>query len=612
MSLLLAIGTVTAQQQPYRDLNKNGKMDDYENVKLSPQKRVANLLSLMTIEEKAGQMFHTYSMLEKNGEVSKQAYMTGGRSTDSLILKQQMSHFNLVGDASARAIAHYNNILQKLAEGTRLGIPITLSTDPRNSYKQTDMSTAVSAGDFSAFSEPVGFAAIRDTALMYRFAHLAAKEYRAVGITMALHPMADLATEPRWGRISGTFGEDAITASQLLSAYITGFQGKSLNPQSVACITKHFPGGGPQKEGWESHFSYGRDYVYPGNNFKYHLLPFNAAIKAGTAGIMTGYGISKGQTKEPVAASFNKALITDLLKQKMQFKGIVISDWNTLTDKYMGAMKLIEARSWGMDSVSVKEKLLKEIQAGVDQIGGETQTALLSALIKDNEVPITLINASVSKILLLKFQLGLFDNPYVDEQAVKTKVGLEENEKLGLEQQQKSLVLLSNKNNFLPVTKGKKIYVEGYADKKYFSRYGELVDQIELCDFAIIHLKTPYGPPRTNSLMERYFHQGTLEFEDSIKRSIVKKLRLKPTIVVINLERAAVIPEIAQYTSALLADFGASEKAVFPILFGEVKPSGKLPFELPSSMKAVTEQKEDVPHDSQHPLFPYGFGLSYK
>lgn len=594
----------------YRDLNKNGKLDDYENVKLPVEKRVKDLIKQMTLAEKAGEIFQTYTMIDNSGKLSKQAYLTGGVTTDSLIIKKHINHFNLVGDASAKAIAQYNNLVQKLAEDTRLGIPVTFSTDPRHGYKESDLSTAVAAGDFSAFPEPIGFASIGDAKLMYDFGRLAAEEYRAVGISVALHPMADLATDPRWSRLSGTFGEDAALSSTLLAAYINGFQGNKLDKNSVACMTKHFPGNGPVKEGWESHFSYGRDLVYPGNKFDYHLSPFYAAIKAGTAGILTTYGISKGQTKEDVAASFNKSLLTDLLKKKMGFEGLVVSDWNTISDKYIGKMKLIEARSWGMDSASVEIKLVKEIAAGVDQIGGETETELLVHLIQEGKIPLQVIDASVYKILKLKFQLGLFDNPYVDADHVDQYVGTSAHKKKGLEAQQQSLVLLSNPSQFLPASKGKKIYVEGFQHREAFAAYGELVNTIEQSDFAIIHLKTPYGPAKSNNMLEKYFHQGNLSFTDQERTKIITKLKSKPAIVVMNLERGAVIPEIAQYAKVLIADFGVSEAALLPMLFDQMKFSGKLPLELPSSMEAVAAQREDVPHDSAKPLFQFGFGLT--
>lgn len=597
-------------QVAYRDLNKNGKMDDYENKDLPAEKRAENLLSQMTLAEKVGSMFHTYSALTKDGSIDKLAMMTGGKTTDKLIVDNYMTHFNLTGDVPALAIAKYNNLLQHIAESTRLGIPITLSSDPRSSYKETDGATTISAGDFTAFPEPLGMAAAGSSYDVYKAAQIMASEYKATGIRMVLNPMADVATEPRWARTSGTFGENADVVADMVNAYINGFQGTSVDGKSVACITKHFPGNGPQDDGWDGHFSYGRNLVYPGNNFDYHIRSFKAAVNAGTAGMMTAYGIVNQSGSGKIGASFDKEITTDLLKNKLGFKGIVVADWNTLTDKYVNGMKIIEARGWGLDNATLDEKLIAILAAGVNQIGGETATSELVALVEKGKIPESVINASVLKIMTLKFELGLFDNPYVDESKVSELVGNAANKRIGTQIQQKSIVLLENKDNLYPLKKGQKIFVDGYKNKQKFAAYGELVDNIEDCDFAIVKLKTPYGPPNSNSFLEKYIRQGTLAYSDSVSTTIVKKLRMKPSVVVVNLERAAVIPEIAKNATVLLAEFGVSEDALLPVLFGEIRPQGKLPIELPSSMQAVSRQKEDVPYDSENPLYPYGYGLT--
>lgn len=605
----LLSGGMAHAQKGYRDLNKNGKMDPYENKALSAEERAKDLLSKMNLDEKIGTMFHTYTMLNKDGSIDDKAFMTGGLSTDKLVIENRMNHFNLVGDAPALSIARYNNMVQEIAENTRLGIPVTFSTDPRSSYKESDLSTTVSAGDLTAFPEPLGLGATNDTYTVYKSAQTMASEYRALGISMLLNPIADVATEPRWGRISGTFGEDAELASNMVKAYIKGFQGDQIDKKSVACVTKHFPGNGPQEDGWDGHFNYGRNLVYPGNNFEYHLRPFEAAIEAGSAGIMTCYGIPKGQFSKDIGSSFLKEIMTDLLKNKMGFTGFVVADWNTVTDKYVGGQRLIEVRSWGLENATVDERLQALVFAGVDQIGGETQTQPLKKLVEDGKIPMDIIDASVLKIMTLKFQLGLFDNPYVDEAKVSEIVGTKDNKKIGQEAQLKSLVLLENKDKTYPLASGKKIYVEGYKNKEAFAKYGNIVDNMDECDFAIIRLTTPFSPPRNNNMLEAHFRQGTLAYNDSTSNAIVAKLNKKPCVVVMNLERAAVIPEVAKSAKVLITEFGVSNEVVAETIFGKLRPQGRLPIELPSSMEAVEKQKEDVPYDSENPLYSFGFGL---
>ena len=184
-----------------------------------------------------------------------------------------MNHFNALRLPGARAAARWSNLLQDLAAETRLGIPVTLYTDPRHSFSE-NMGAALAAGAFSQWPETLGFGAIDDPELVEQFADIARQEYLAVGIRGALHPQIDLATEPRWARAAGGFGQSAETAERLVAAYLRGFQGQRLTPASVACMTKHFPGGGPQRDGEDPHFPYGREQVYPGGGFEYHLRPF--------------------------------------------------------------------------------------------------------------------------------------------------------------------------------------------------------------------------------------------------------------------------------------------------------------------------------------------------
>src|SRR5439155_9972037 len=224
--------------------------------------------------------------------------------TTEQVSRRLINHFNVVSIGNPRRMAEWYNRLQALAEDTRLAIPVTISSDPRHAFSNNPL-TSLFAGAFSLWPEPIGLAATGDEALVEQFGDIPRQEYLAVGIRVALHPMADLATEPRWARISGTFGEDAQLSARLTAAYIRGFQGAALGPHSVACMTKHFPGGGPQKDGEDPHFSYGREQVYPGNNFDYHLIPFAAAFDAGTAQIMPYYGVPIGLSFEEVAFGFN-------------------------------------------------------------------------------------------------------------------------------------------------------------------------------------------------------------------------------------------------------------------------------------------------------------------
>lgn len=609
---------LTIDSLAFRDLNKNGKLDIYEDSRRLPDERVNDLLMQMNLEEKAGIMFVPPVSMKKDGSISEKpsmndvfSLMTPG--TSKLLFGKHINHFNIFTGTDKKGMALWYNNLQKLAERTRLGIPVTIFSDPRHSYSNNPLASAFS-GDFSLWPEPLGLAAIGDSLLTWQFADIARQEYLAAGIRGALHPMADIATEPRWGRINGTFGEDAYLAAKLTYAYIKGFQGDSLGANSVVCMTKHFSGGGPQKEGIDPHFPIAKGQVYPGNKFNYHLIPFEAAFKAGTAEIMPYYGIPVNMTGENVGFSFNKEMITGLLRNKYHFEGVVCTDWGLLTDiKFLGIM-ILPARARGMEKASVEERMLKVIDAGVDQFGGEMIPEMLVRLVEEGKIKETRIDSSVRRVLKVKFVLGLFDNPFTDvDKAVKT-IGNPEFMAAGEQAQRKSVVLLKNEiyetGKVLPLKNGIKVYLEN-VDPEKAGKYAVVVKRPEEADIAILRLKAPSQHLKGTGLIGRLFSSGDLDFKEEELDKIMKILISVPSIVDIYLDRPAVIPEIAAVSKGLLVNFGASDEALLDVLFGKINPSAKLPFEMPSSMEAVRNQKEDVPFDSENPLFPFGFGLSY-
>jgi len=599
----------------FRDLNKNGKLDIYEDPKQPIEARINNLLSQMTIEEKAGMLFINGSAINPDGSLNEfkgEGVFAFVPTAPKLMKEKLMTHFNLWQVPGVKALATWYNNVQHLAEQSRLGIPVTIASDPRNAFSQNIFSMA--ANGFSLWCEPLGLAAIGDDALTKKFADVVRQEYIAVGIREALHPMADLATEPRWPRISGTFGEDAQLSARMIKAYVEGLQGAQLNATSVAAMTKHFSGGGPQKEGLDPHFEFQKGQVYPGKNFNYHLIPFEAAFKANTAAIMPYYGVPTDQTNENVGFSYNKAIITGLLRNKYHYDGVVCTDWGLISDANMGGV-IWPARAWGVEKLSKEERVLKIINAGVDQFGGESLPEVIVKLVKEGKLKESRIDESVKRLLRQKFQLRLFDNPYVNiDNAVKT-VGRADFVKAGEDAQRRAMVLLKNtgsaKGSLLPLTMGKlKIYA-GNMDPKVVALYGTVVTKPADADIAILRLKTPWIPVETKNPMARGFHHGDLDFKVKEKDSILQIMNTVPSIVDIYLDRPAVIPEISAKAKALLADFGASDAAVLDVIFGKAKPGGKLPFELPSSMEAVRNQKEDLPYDSKDPLYKFGFGLKY-
>ena len=582
-----------SEKMPYQDPNR------------SIADRIGDLLERMTLEEKAGMMFHTMVMIPPDGEFNLESSAFGFPTMRELIDKG-MTHFNLVGSADAASTAAWVNQLQAHVAAKPLGIPITMSSDPRHGFDDNP-GAFMATFAFSQWPEPPGLAAIGDEELVEEFADIARQEYIAVGIRSALHPMADLATEPRWARLNGTFGENNAVAAKLTAAYIRGFQGGEIGAESVACMTKHFPGGGPQKDGEDPHFEYGREQVYPGDNFDYHLPPFEAAFAAGTAMIMPYYGMPVGTEYEPVGFAFNKGIITTLLREKYGFDGVVCTDWGTLTDDEIAGTPF-PARAWGIEHLDLSERIIKALDAGIDQFGGEACPETLVELVSSGRVSEDRINISVRRLLRDKFRLGLFECATVDEQAASNIAGNPAFRAAGDLAQRKSIVLLKN-NAVLPLKGRPKIYIENISPE-VAAQYGEVVDEPSAADYAILRLSTPFEP-RGNTFLENFFHAGDLDFKEPEVSRILSIAEEVPTLIDIYLERAAVMPEIALAATGLVANFGASDTAVLDIIFGRFKPTAKLPFELPSSMDAVRAQKPDLPHDSVDPLFPYGFGLTY-
>ncbi|MFJ1835232.1 glycoside hydrolase family 3 protein [Streptomyces sp. NPDC088175] len=581
---------------PFRDLNHNGTMEPYEDPRLPVDDRVEDLLGRMTLEEKAGQMCHGRMAAGDN------SFMPSGAG---LIAERHITHFAMIQVPSAGTMAAWNNHVQDLAAATRLGIPVTLSSDPRHGFTANPM-TAHTDGGFSPGPEPIGLAATDDPALVEEFAAAAARELRSVGIRVAIHPMADLATEPRWARISGTFGEDADRAARMLGAYIRGMQGDILGPDSVACMTKHFPGHGPQAGGEDAHFAYGKHQAFPGGNLEYHLRPWEAAFAAGTAQVMPCYSIPTGSGLPEVAANFNREVITGLLRGRYGFDGVVCTDFNSLTGMELPGVVQLPPRNWGVEHLSLAEQVLMQLDAGVDQLGGETRPDWIVDAVRSGAVGEGRIDTSVRRILRDKFRLGLFDDPYVDTDAASALVGAAETRLLGRRVQLRSLVQLTGRAETLrTLPEVPALYVENIAPETA-ARYGHLVDRPEEADLAVLRLTAPYE--KREGFLEQHFHAGSLDFPAAELARLRALCASVPTIIDVRLDRPAVLTGLDTAAALLLGSFGAADDIVLDVAFGRAVAEGTLPFDLPSSMRAVEDSREDVPFDTAEPLFRCGHG----
>ena len=598
------VQTIYKDDYLFRDLNKNQQLDIYEDARVSIELRVNDVLSQMTIEEKVGLMFHPpFTVNPGIGMRIYEILIRGNQFTESHIIKKNINHFNLYGNPDPVKLAKRINQLQNYAARSRLGIPLTISSDPIHEVERGGGIASFSVRGFSKWPSQLGLAATRDVELVKKFADIARQEYLAVGIRTALHPMADLATDPRWARNFGTFGSDSKLSTSLTLAYMDGFQGENINSQSVLTMVKHFPGGGPQENGLDAHLMSGENQVYPGKMFDYHLEPFIEAINNNLKVIMPYYGIAVDQSNENIAIGFNRYLLNDLLREKLNYDGVICSDWGIIT-----------GRHWGVTNLTIPERYIKAINAGIDQFGGEMHPEIVVQLVKENKIDESRIDRSARRILKNKFELGLFDDPFVDIESVDKLINTQITRKLALDAQRKSVVMLKN-NNLLPLTEETKIYVDGMEFKD--SDINK-VNTIEEADVILMYLHTVFNgnqEPGTDRLFDRFlsnlFPNTDLRFNNQVIKRASEYSQVKPLILVVDLNRPAILSELNDLSDALIGTFGVNDEVIHEIINGKTNPSGKLPFELPSSMSEVEEQFEDVPDDTANPLYKYGYGLSF-
>ena len=618
----------------FRDLNRDGVLDPYEDLRLTPDARARDLVARMTLEEKAGTMMHGTARSGGPMGVAGVGVQYDTAANRALIDGAKVTSMITRLGGPPASLAAASNALQQLAEGTRLGIPLTISTDPRNHF-QFVLGASVTAGQFSQWPETLGFAAVGDTALMRRFGDVARQEYRAVGIQMALSPQADLATEPRWSRINGTFGEDAALAGPLVRAYVEGFQhgANGVDSAGVATIVKHWVGYGAAKLGYDSHNHYGRYATFPGQNLAYHVRPFLGAFEAHVAGVMPTYSILEGATWkgrpiEQVGAGYNHQLLTEILRGEYGFRGIVLTDWaitNDCSDKCRAGAPAGErptfasvAMPWGVEDLPMRARFVKAVQAGVDQFGGTERADMLIEAVRAGELAESRLDSSVVRILANKFASGIFENPYVDPAAAARLVGSDAFRAMGLDAQRRSLVLLENKGALLPLRApaGKpalRVYLHGIASAAATAEGWTVVDEPKDADVAIVRLAAPHETLHPGYVFGAMQHEGSLAFRDGDPdyEAFKRVSSVVPTVATVYLDRPAILTPIRDRARGLLGNFGVSDAALLDVLAGKAKPEGKLPFELPSSMAAVAAQRSDVAHDSARPLYRFGFGRSY-
>lgn len=596
----------------YRDLNGNGRMDPYEDPRLPVAERVADLLGRLTLEEKAGLMMHSIVSVTTSGELDGEPMMPGRPGTpEEYITERHITHLNVHRIPEPRAMARWANSVQAVAESAPHGIPVTISTDPRHSFTE-NWGASFSAEHLSAWPEPIGLGALADEEMVREFADIARREYVALGIRSALHPTLDVATEPRWPRQYSTFGQSAESVARLGAAYLDGFQGTGgVGPQSVACMGKHFPGGGPQRDGEDPHFPYGKEQVYPGGQFEYHLLPFRDAVTKGVSAIMPSYGVPiglerNGEQIEEVGFGFNRQMLTGLLREELGYDGVICADWGLVTESRIGDMQL-PPRAWGAEHLDELGRVEKALLAGCDQLGGEERPDWIIDLVRAGRISEDLVDASVRRLLTVKFQLGLFENPYVDEDAAAELVGNRDFRAAGHRAQVASVTPIADREEspLVPLAHGTAVYSPTISADDLAAAGLSPATGPEEADVVIVRLNAPFDP-RDRYLLESAFHAGSLEFPAEEIETVRALAEHAPVVSVVHLERPAILAPLVDAADAVLAAYGSSDTAVLEALTRPGAARGRLPFDIPRSTAAAEAGRPDVPGSTADPLFRAG------
>ncbi|WP_068092198.1 glycoside hydrolase family 3 protein [Novosphingobium rosa] len=622
----LALCGATKDPAGWRDLNHNHKLDPYEDARLTPAQRTEDLLARMTLEEKVGTLVHGSLPTPDSGiGASTKGYDLP--AIKKMIEQGKVNSFITRLILPPAQMAQANNEVQQIAAATRLGIPLTISTDPRSHFQAVLGMSNGSVG-FSQWPETLGFAALGDPATVKRFGALAAREYRAVGIHMALSPQADLASEPRWGRQVGTFGSDPATVSALTAAYIEGFQGgpDGVTPTGVATVVKHWVGYGAEPEGFDGHNIYGRTAKLDDRSFALHVAAFKGAMAVHPAGVMPTYAILSGVTLngkplEPVGAGFSHQLLTDLLRGTMGYKGLILSDWaitNDCTDTCAAPtadkpqLPPAIGMPWGVEGLTKAQRFAKSAEAGVDQFGGVNDPAPLLEAVQAGTISRARIDAAVRPVLMLKFQLGLFDHPFADPAEAARIVGAPQAQQEADAAQRASQVLLENRNNLLPLrAQGRRAWLLGIAPEAAKAAGFTPVEDPAQADVALMRAATPHEKLHPHHFFGARQSEGRLDFQpgDPLLEALKRVPASVPVVLAVDMDRPAILTNVKDRAGALLAVFGASDAALLDVVTGKAVARGHLPFELPSSMAAVAAQDPALPDDSVQPLYPRGAGI---
>ena len=603
------------------DLNGNGELDVYEDWRQDAETRAADLVSQMTVREKIAQMQHPTYLPRADGKIAPYLKNYCSEYGIGMLLIRELN--------SVEAAAITMNTIQEYAEESRLGVPVLVSMDSVHGLSYVSGATVT--------PHNLALAATRDEALVTKLAEIARDEHLAVGVRMTLSPEADIASEPRWGRVMETFGEDPDLVTQMVTAQVVAFQNgrDGLNTGSIVACMKHFPGAGPQMEGKDT-----SPIISSEETLQIHLKPYYAALEVNVASIMPYYSVPLALDMENSAIG-SKATLQDLLRDEMGFTGIIQTDWGMIwaIQEALGTMT--------GEEVSDEEAILIGVtQSRVDGIGGESIRLidLMEEYTQEGKIDEAILTAAATRIVKVKFEMGMFENPYCDVDYAVSFVGNEENQKVNLQAAREAMTLLKN-DGALPLNPDAKqtILVCGpraFDTDSLVGGWSSAQDGMTIADAV-----AAYAGENTTVLTEKedvgvikelaqqadviivsigepsYQHDpvwgyDTLEIVQSQQEILEAAVASGKTVItVVTGGRPYILTWCDENTNAILEAYYPGAKggiAIAETLYGMNNPTGKTPMQFPRDMESVNAQEGDVSFDLENPLYDYGFGLSYE
>ena len=612
---------IEADGYQFIDLNGNGSLDVYEDWRLDADTRAADLVAQMTVREKIAQMQHPTYLPRSDGKIAPYLEKYCSDYGIGMLLIRELN--------SVQTAAETMNAVQEYAEASRLGVPVLVSMDSVHGLSYVSGATVT--------GHNLALAATRDEDLVTRLAEIARDEHIAIGVRMTLSPESDIASEPRWGRVMETFGEDPDLVTQMVRAQIVAFQNgeDGLNPDGIVACIKHFPGAGPQMDGKDT-----SPIVSDEETLQIHLQPYYAAIEVNVGSVMPYYSVPLALDMENSAIG-SKAALQDLLREQMGFEGIIQTDWGMIwaIQEGLGTMT--------GEEVSDEEAIIIGVtQSRVDGIGGESIRLIdqMEELTAEGKIDEDILTAAATRIVKAKFELGVFENPYCDVDYAVSFVGNEEHTAVNLEAAEKAMTLLKN-DGALPLTQdaGQNILVcgpragdmaslvggwsseqEGLTIAAAIAAYAGDSDTVTYiaddvvaiaeaakdADVVIVSIGEPsyqHDPP---------WGYDTLEITSSQQEILetVKANTKGEIITVVTGGRPYILTWCDENTNAILEAYYPGQQggiAIAETLFGLNNPTGKTPMQFPRDMDSVNEQAGDVSFDLENPLYDYGWGLSY-